>query len=59
MEEDLEWVMALNGDIMATGIGAECTIVGIAIVAITMEAVYTMDLTLGHLGTGVSLVKKK
>jgi hypothetical protein len=51
--------MAPIGDIVAAGVGAECTIAGIATVAVTMEAVCTMDLTLGHLDTGVLLVKKK
>ena len=34
----------------------ERTIAGIAAVAVAMEAVYTMDLAWGHLGTGVSSV---
>jgi hypothetical protein len=57
MEEDPEWVMAPDWDIVVTGV--ECTVVDIATVAVTMEAVCTTDLTLGHLDTGVSLAKKK
>jgi hypothetical protein len=59
MEQDLEYVMALVGDTVAAGVGAECTIAGIATVAVTMEAVCTMALTSGHLDTGVLLAKKK
>jgi len=59
MEENLEWVMAVDGDIMVYGPGAVCPMAGIATVAVTTEAVRTTDLTSGHLDTGVSLVKKK
>ena len=57
MEEDLEWVVAAGGDTMVTG--AEHTKAGNATVAATTEAVCTMGLALGHLDTGVSLVRKK
>jgi hypothetical protein len=59
MEEDLEWAMAVDGGTMVSGVGAERTMVGIATVAVTTEAVCTMDLTSGHLDIGVSLVRKK
>ena len=57
MEGDPEQGMALNGDNMATGV--ECTIVGIVGAAVTMEAACIMDLTSGHLDTGVSSAKMK
>jgi len=59
MEVDLEQVMALIGDIVIAGVGAERTTAGIATVAVTMEAVCTMDLTSGHSDAGVLPVKKK
>jgi hypothetical protein len=57
MEEDLEWVTVVDGDILVSG--AECTRAGIATVAANMGVVCTTALTSGHLDTGVSLVKKK
>jgi len=45
-EEDPKWVMALNGEIMATGAGVECIMAVVVTVAVTTTALMSIAVTL-------------